>query len=80
MTEPEIYSGLQQVFDAVFKRHDIKLTANLSAEDVPGWDSFMQVNLIVGTEELFSISLVDSDIDELDNIGDLVTTIARLTA
>jgi acyl carrier protein len=80
MTEQEIYRGLQQVFDSVFRRHDIRLTPTLSAEDVPGWDSFMQVNLIVGTEELFEISLVDTDIDDLANIGDLVRAVARLTA
>ena len=80
MTEQEIYSGLQRVFDGVFRGRDIKLTPTLSAEDVPGWDSFMQVNLIVGTEELFEIDLADEDIDELANVGDLVRVIARLKA
>ncbi len=79
MTDEEIYGALQQVFDAVFHRHDIKLTPTLSAADVPGWDSFMYINLIIGIEERFGISLDGPELDELQNIGDLVRAVARLT-
>lgn len=79
MTEEDIYTGLQQVFDTVFGRQDLKLTPELSAGDVPGWDSFKQVDLLMATEEFFQIKFDTPDVDELENIGDLVEAVGRLT-
>jgi acyl carrier protein len=80
MTEPDIYAGLQRVFNAVFKRSDITITPALSAKDVPGWDSFRYVSMIVAAEKHFRIKLTGDDIDELNNIGDLAQVIARRCA
>jgi acyl carrier protein len=76
MTEADIFQGLQGVFDQVFRRSDIKLTPQLSAKDVPGWDSFRFVSLIMGTEEFFKIKLDADEVDKLANIGELVKVIA----
>jgi acyl carrier protein len=80
MTETEIYDGLQSVFDSVFRRRDIKVTPELTAAHVPGWDSFRYVSLIVATEEYFRIKFLGPDIDELNNIGDLAQAIAAKLA
>jgi len=80
MTEKEIYTGLQSVFSAVFRRQDIIITSGLSATDVPGWDSFKHVNIIIATEEYFEIKFDSSDIDAMVSIGDLAQVIAKLTA
>ena len=80
MTEEEIYTGLQSVFSAVFRRQDITITSGLSATDVPGWDSFKHVNFIVEAEEYFKIQFDSSDIDAMVSIGDLAQVIAKLTA
>ena len=77
MTEDEIYNGLQSIFDSVFRRRDIRLTPELTGADVPGWDSFRYVSIIMATEEYFGIKLLGSDIDDLKNIGDLVHAVAR---
>jgi acyl carrier protein len=77
MTEAEIYSGLQGVFNSVFRQQDIPLTAELTADQVPGWDSFRYVSLIMATEEYFRIKFLGPEIDELRNIGDLVHAIAK---
>jgi acyl carrier protein len=79
MTEAEIYGGLQTVFDAVFRRQDIKLTPELTAADVPGWDSFRYVSLIMATEQHFNIEFLGSDIDDLKSIGDLARAVAAKT-
>jgi acyl carrier protein len=76
MTEADIYQGLQGVFNKVFRREDIKLTPGLSAKDVPGWDSFRFVSLIMATEEHFTIKLDTDELENLTNIGDLVKVIA----
>jgi acyl carrier protein len=80
MTEADIYDGLQHVFDGVFRRRDIKLTPELTAADVPGWDSFRYISLIMATEQHFNIAFQGPDIDDLKNIGDLVQAVAGKTA
>ena len=76
VTEADIYNGLQRAFDSVFRRHDIRLTADLTADQVPGWDSFRYVSLIMATEEYFGIKFLGPDIDELRNVGDLAHAVS----
>ena len=61
MSEAEIYAGLGEIFRDVFLSDDIQLRPELSAKDVPGWDSFKQIDIILAVEE---------------NVGDLVRVIA----
>jgi acyl carrier protein len=76
MNETEIYAGLEVIFKSVFRRTDIKLSPDLTAADVPGWDSFRYVSIIVAAEEYFSMKFDGTDIDEFKNIGDLVYAIS----
>jgi len=78
-SDAEIYARLTQVFKDVFRRDDIVLTPQLAASDVPGWDSFRQVEIILAVEQRFAITLSSDDVDELENTGDLVRTIATKT-
>lgn len=80
MTEQDIYDGLRIVFEAAFRRTGMTLTPDMTAADVPGWDSFRYVSLIIGTEELFSIKFNGADLDELNNVGDLANAVARKLA
>jgi acyl carrier protein len=77
--DAEIYVKLTQVFREVFRREDIVLTPELTSRDVPGWDSFRQVEIILAVEHCFDITLSSDDVDELENAGDLVRTIAAKT-
>jgi acyl carrier protein len=77
MTEIEIYSALTAIFYDVFLRDDLVLTPKLSAKDVPGWDSFKQIEILIATEQHFGIKLSTREIDALTNVGDLVSMVAR---
>ncbi len=61
-------------------RDDMKLTPELSAKDVEGWDSFKQIEIMVSVEERFNIKLSTREIDSLKNVGDLADVIAKKTA
>ena len=76
MTEAEIYSALTAIFDDVFLRDDLELTPALSANDVRGWDSFQQIEILIATEQHFGIKLSTREIDRLTNVGDLVSAVA----
>ena len=76
MTSAEIYAELTHVFHDVFQRRDLVLTPEMSAKDVPGWDSFMQIEIFLAVEARFAITLGIRDIDNLENVRDLAAIIA----
>jgi acyl carrier protein len=63
---------LQGVFRDVFDRPDMVLTPDLNASMVEGWDSFMQVTLIIATEEAFEVKFALSELERLRNVGEMV--------
>ena len=79
MTESEIYEALTTIFHDVFLRDDLALTPELSAKDVPDWDSFKQIEIIIAVEERFGIKFRTRELDSLHNVGDLVHLIASKT-
>ncbi len=76
----KIYEDLTEIFNDVFMVDDMKLTPELSAKDVKGWDSFKQIEIMVSVEERFNIKLSTREIDGLKNVGDLADVIAKKTA
>jgi acyl carrier protein len=76
MPAPEIYEELQQIVCDVFMSDDLALSPETTAKDVPGWDSFKMVEIIVTVEERFGIKITSRDVDRLRNLGDLVTMIS----
>jgi len=79
MSEAEIYAELGEIFRDVFLTDDIELRPELSAKDVPGWDSFKQIDIILAVEEKYRIKLNTRELDSLQNVGDLVRVITAKT-
>jgi acyl carrier protein len=79
MSEAEIYAELGEIFRDVFLTDDIELRPELSAKDVPGWDSFKQIDIVLAVEEKYRIKLNTRELDSLQNVGDLVRVIAAKT-
>jgi acyl carrier protein len=77
MTETEIYGALTPIFHDVFLRDDIVLSPDLSARQVPDWDSFKQIEIIIAVESQFGIKFRTREMDSLNNVGDLVRLIAE---
>jgi len=76
VTEDEIYPALNEIFNGIFQRRDIVLKPELTAADIPGWNSFKYIDIIMAAEERFAIRLETDEIDGLENIGDLAALIA----
>ena len=76
-TEAEIYTGLTEIFHDVFMREDIKLSSELTAADVHGWDSFKQIEIIMACEEKWSVKFNTRELDALKCVGDLATVIGK---
>jgi acyl carrier protein len=75
MTEADVYATLGKIFSEIFLREDMVLKATTNAADINGWDSFKQIEIVMAVEEQFGIKLQTREIDNLRNVGDLVTTI-----
>lgn len=75
MNEPQIYARLTEIFSDVFDEDSIKVTPELSAKDVDGWDSLSHIRLILTIEKAFKIKFSTSEIGKLEKVGDLVSLI-----
>ena len=74
-TEAEITATLTGIFAEVFGR-DVALSPALTAKDVPGWDSFKQIEIIMAAEESFALRFSTRELDSLQSVGDLIRVIA----
>ena len=77
MTRDQIYSELTVIFRDVFDNDQIKPNDQMTAKDVPQWDSLNHINLIIATEKHFKFKFETSEVINLANVGDLVNVIAR---
>jgi acyl carrier protein len=75
MDDTQIYSLLDAVFKEVFDDESIEVTPQLAAKDVDGWDSLTHIRLILSVEKVFKIKFTNSEITNLENVGDLVTLV-----
>lgn len=56
MDERAVYAGLTQIFRDLFNDDTIVLSAETSAADIEGWDSFNNITLMVAAETEFGVS------------------------
>jgi acyl carrier protein len=75
MQEAELYTQLTEIFREVFNRDDLQLRPELTAKDVPGWDSFKQIEIIIAVEAKYDIKFRTRELDNLHNVGDLARTV-----
>ena len=76
----ELQKRLNQTFCEVFDDDDIKITPEMTANDIDGWDSLSHVNLIVTIETKFNIRFSQKELLTFKNVGDLLNTIrSKLT-
>ncbi|HWB52374.1 MAG TPA: acyl carrier protein [Stellaceae bacterium] len=76
MAEADIYAALENIFHDVFMRDDIKLSPQMTAKDIEGWDSFKQIEIILAVEGQYHIKFNTRELDSLLSVGDLVRVIA----
>ncbi len=71
----ELLERLNKVFCEVFEDEDIKITPDMTANDIDGWDSLSHVNLIVAIESRFDIEFSQKELVTFRNVGDLLNSI-----
>lgn len=71
---------LTDIFQSVFDDPDLRLTAAMTAMDVPEWDSLSHITLIVAIEREFRIRFTTAEVAGLMNVGDLADRIRKKLA
>ncbi len=72
MQQQDIYERLTLIFHDLFDDDSIVLTPELTANDVPEWDSFNHINLIVAVESSFGIKFQTAELESMHTVGHLV--------
>ena len=71
MQQQDIYAQLTPIFHDLFDDNTIVLNPGLTAADVPEWDSFNHINLIVAVEARFGVKFQTAELESMQTVGHL---------
>jgi acyl carrier protein len=77
MIANDSWKDLTAVFRNVFAREDMILSPELTANEVPGWDSLTHLRLIMTVEQAFRVRFSAAEIGGVENVGDLMSLLQR---
>ena len=77
MTTEDIYNVLTEILREVFDDPHVTATPERSAADIPEWDSFNHINIVVATEMRLGVKFRTSEIEDLRDVGEFVALIER---
>ena len=80
MQQQEIYRELTGIFRDILDNQELELHPALTAADVPEWDSFNHINLIVAVESSFGIKFQTAELESLQTVGHLADLIQNKLA
>lgn len=69
---------IKNVMSAVFEVPAASITENSSSDNIETWDSLRHLNLILGLEEEFGVSIPDEEVGNLVNYKLIELTINEL--
>ena len=62
---------VQEVFRSVFDQEALVISRETTAQDVEGWDSLSNIQMIVAVEKKFGVKFKAFEISSFKNVGDL---------
>lgn len=68
---------IQPIFRDIFDDENLTVTEETVAADVEDWDSFAQMQIVMGIEEMFDIKFSTDEVTEFKKVGDVVKAIDR---
>lgn len=77
MESTEILEQLTGVFRDVLDDESLTLSPELTAADVPQWDSLNHINIVAASEVQFGIKFRTYELEQLGNVGEFVELIDR---
>ena len=75
-----LFAEMQEIFRAVFDQPDLTIQRSSNASNIKDWDSLTHINLVMAVEKKYKIKFGLGELKELENVGDLIDTVARKTS
>lgn len=75
--EMTVKEKLQEIFREVLELDDLEIYDEMTAQDVEGWDSLAQMELVITAEKEFHIKFTTKEISELKNVGEFIDMIEK---
>ena len=75
MNDAQVLEQLTAVIRDVLNHDDLTLTPQTTAADVPDWDSFNHINIVVAAETKFGIRFKTAELEQVRNVGEFVSLI-----
>jgi acyl carrier protein len=80
MKHERIFEHVSRIVAETLDLEDLVLDPNMSAADIPGWDSLSNVQIMVAVERAFGVRFHTGEIASLANVGELVARVeSRVT-
>ena len=76
MTREDILSTINDIFKDAFDDESLVVTEATTSNDIEGWDSLMQMNLIEMVEDEFGFQFTMDEASGLKNVGDMVSVVS----
>jgi acyl carrier protein len=76
MTQTEVIARLQLIVDDIFLDPP-QLKPELTAKEVPEWDSLLQISILVATEKAFNVRFRVGEVEAAKNVGEFADLIVR---
>jgi acyl carrier protein len=77
MTESEIFSVVQTAIREETSSHDIVITKEMTADDVPGWDSLAHSRIVLSIEIAVGRPIDIYDTYNAATIGELIEVVRK---
>ena len=75
MSRTETLAKIQDIFEEILDEVEISLVETSTAKDVEEWDSITHIEIISEIEDQFGVDFTLEEIEELKNIGDMITLV-----
>ena len=75
----EVMGLLHPIFRDVFDDDELVIETKTTANDIDGWDSLTHIRLVISIEKAFDIRFTAAEISDLENVGEMVELIVRLS-
>ena len=72
-----ILEKIQPIFRDIFDDESLIVTEETVAADVEDWDSFAQMQIVMGIESMFGNKFTTDEGTERNNVGDVLNAIDR---
>ena len=75
----EIYQRLSLIFQDVFEDEALSAKPELTADDIPGWDSLTNLRLVLTVQKAFGVKFTAHEITSLNKVGELAALVQQKT-